>query len=115
MHYSGYDRKMIISEQELLKHFTGYSNDHTWWPLYETNNYYFDFDKIKPCEPVGKRIISQMDARDLVGLRCIHCKSKNVEPLEYSTSINPGEAKRYVDLKVLCNVCQKESAYSWDD
>jgi len=117
MHNYGYDLKITVSENKLLEMLTGKKpTDLTWWHLTESNNYIFDFEKPhKPAKDVSWQILETMDIRDYSSLICSHCKSKNVKPLHYLTSLNTGGANRYVSLKVHCLNCGKESDYSWDD
>jgi len=117
MHKNGYDLKMTVSENRLLEMFTGKKfNDFVWQHLTESNNYSFDFEKPeKPSKTTSMKILESMDIRDYDSLICSHCKSKNVEPVYYSTSVNTGGANRYVSLNVHCLDCGKNSEYSWDD
>lgn len=117
MHKNGYDLEMTVSENKLLEMLTGRKfTGFDWWHLTESNNYIFDFEKPrKSAKDLSRLIRETMDTRDYSSLICSHCKSINVEPLYYSTSLNPGGANRYVSLKVHCLNCGEESDYSWDD
>jgi RNase P subunit RPR2 len=117
MHNYGYDLKMTVTEDKLLDMFTGkMSTGSEWWQLTESNKYTFDFEKTKKLvKTVSMKILETMDIRDYSSLICSYCKSKNVDPLHYSSSVNIGGANRYVSLKVHCRDCGKDSDYSWDD
>jgi len=115
VHRPGCDEEMVVSEAELMRLFTEYGKDVTLWPLYDTNRYRFDFDTPQPRKTIGQAIRESMHASDLGSLRCSHCASRDVEPTEYSSDVNPARARRYVHLAVECTRCGKTSVYEWDD
>lgn len=118
IHANGFNETLILSEQDLLRLLTGKlpPPSSAWFHMSESNHYRFDFDPPFPAKkPAAQSIRERMDIRDLACLRCDTCNSRRVEPMEYSVSVNPGRAMRYVHFAGRCLDCGRDFVSEWDD